>query len=117
MDKPILSKQAFKNVDMNSIDYENDMLNVLERILLRGSEDDFREIRRFYGDKKICAKIIYTKCFGPKEVSFCCLIFNLKITDFVNYEVGRFRAYPEFKDCPADFEYPDYALEALRNAS
>jgi hypothetical protein len=117
MDKPILSKQAFWDVDMDNIDYKNAMLNVLERILLRGSEDDFREIRRFYGDKKIREKIIYIKCFGPKEVNFCCLIFNLKTTDFVHYEAGRFKAYPEFKDCPADFEYPDYALEALRDAS
>jgi hypothetical protein len=117
MNKPILSKQAFWDVDMDKIDYENDVLNILERLIYRGTWEDFLAIRNFYGDKKINEEIVYAKCFGPKEVNFCCLIFNLKITDFIYYKEGLFRAYPEFKNCPDDFEYPDYAGEILRRAS
>lgn|GEM_PF-799832 len=109
MDKPVLSKQAFKNVDMDEIDYENGMLNVLERVMYKGSEDDFRELRRFYGDERIRKEIINTKCFGPKEVNFCCFIFNLKRDDFKYYKEGAFRAYPEFKDCPEDLQYINFA--------
>jgi hypothetical protein len=109
MDKPILSKQAFKNVDMDEIDYENGALNVLERVLYKGSDNDFRAIRKFYGDERIRKEIVHTKCFGPKEINFCCFLFKLKSTDFIYYKEGQFRTYPEFKDCPADFEYPTFA--------
>jgi uncharacterized protein DUF6922 len=109
MDKPVLSKQAFWDVDMDKIDYENGVLNILERIIYKGNNRDFMAIRKFYGDKRIRREIIHTKCFGPKEVNFCCLIFKLKTTDFINYKEGRFRAYPEFEDCPEDFYYEHFA--------
>jgi hypothetical protein len=109
MDKPVLSTRAFKNADMDKIGYENGMLNILERVIYRGSLDDFIAIRKFYGDKRIRKEIIKTKCFGPKEVNFCCLIFKLNPADFNNYKEGLFRAYPEFKDRPEDFYYEHFA--------
>jgi hypothetical protein len=115
MDKPILSSRAFKNVNMDELDYENAILNILERIILKGTEDDFVAIRKFYGDKKIRKHIIHAKCLGPKDVHFCCLIFKLKTTDFIYYKVGQFKAYPEFKDCPDDFEYPEYAWATFQS--
>jgi hypothetical protein len=112
MDKPVLSKQAFKYVNMDEIDYENDILNVLERIIYRGNAEDIKAIRDFYGDRRISKEVIRSKCFGPKEVNFCCLIFNLKTSDFIYFKKAQFRAYPEFKDCPEDFEYLDFAFGA-----
>ena len=109
MDKPILSKQAFWDVDMDKLDYDSAILNILERIILKGTEGDFFAIRKFYGDKKIRKEIIHAKCLAPKEVNFCCLIFKLKTTDFIYYKEGQFKAYPEFKDWPEDFEYPESA--------
>jgi len=109
MDKPVLSKQAFKDVDMDEIDYENGVLRVFERVMYRGNDDDIREIRRFYGDERIRKEIVNSKCFGPKEVNFCCFIFDLKLEDFIYYKAGAFRAYPEFKDCPDDFVYEPFA--------
>ena len=117
MDKPILSKQAFWDVDMDKIDYEKDMLHIFERVMYRGSMDDFWALAKFYGDERIRKEIIHAKSFGPKEVNFCCLIFKLKTTDFIYYKEGRFRAYPEFKDCPEDFEYPEYAWAVFQAQS
>jgi hypothetical protein len=109
MDKPILSNDAFWGVNMDEIDYNVDILNILERVIYKGSIDDFIAIREFYGDKNIRKEIINSKCFGPKEVNFCCLIFKLKTTDFIHYKEGQFKSYPEFKNCPDDFIYPDFA--------
>ncbi len=104
MDKPVLSKNAFNNVDLDSIDYEDGALNVLERVVYRGSSTDFVAVRNFYGDERIRKEIVKTKCFGPKEVSFCCIVFELNPADFINYKEGSFRAYPEFKDYPKELE-------------
>jgi len=102
MDKPILSKRAFWDVDMEKIDYEKGALNVLERIMYRGSMEDIIAVREFYGDDGIKKEIINSKCLGPKEVNFCCFIFGMELTDFRYYKEGRFRAFPEFKDYPED---------------
>ena len=109
MDKPVLSNKAFKYVNMDEIDFQKDILNVLESIAYKGSIDDFFEITRFYGDERIRKAIVQTKCFGPREVNFYCLMFDLKPADFINYKAGRFRAYPEFKDCPDDFYHEHLA--------
>jgi hypothetical protein len=102
MDKPILSKRAFKNVNMDEIDYENGALNVLERIIYRGFMEDIFAVSQFYGEDRIRKEIINSKCLGPKEVNFCCLIFDMEISDFKHYKEGRFRAFPEFKDYPEE---------------
>jgi len=102
---------------MDNVDFENGALNILERVIYRGSREDFMAVRKFYGDKRIRKEIIQTKCFGPKEISLCCLIFKLKTADFKYYKEGQFRAYPEFKDCPEDFEYPSYAHTNLQGTS
>ena len=109
MDKPVLSSKVFSGIDIEKVDYEKDMLNIFERVMYGGSFDDFIALRKFYGDKRIRKEIIYTKCFGPKEINFCCFIFKLKTTDFIYYKEGQFRAYPEFKDCPEDLYYEHFA--------
>ena len=61
MIKPILSKQAFWDVDMDKIDYEKNARYVIEKVVRHGSSDDFIVMRKFYGDEKICREIVYTK--------------------------------------------------------
>jgi len=85
MDKPILSKQAFWDVDMDKIDYTKNARYVIERVLDRGSFDDFINLRRFYGDNKIKKEIVNASWIGEKEIYFCCAIFNLEPTDFKCY--------------------------------
>jgi hypothetical protein len=89
MDKPILSKKAFVNVDMDSIDYNKDALFVMESVINNGSFEDFFSIRKFYGEEKISRTVINTKELGPKEVNFCCLVFKLNPQDFI-YPVKKY---------------------------
>jgi len=82
MDKPILSKQAFWDVDMDKIDYEKNARHVIEKVVDRGSFEDFIQLMNFYGDKKIRKEVVNAKWLGDKEIYFCCAIFNLKPEDF-----------------------------------
>ena len=52
MDKPVLSKQAFWDVDMDKIDYKKNAVHVVEKVIERGKADDFDNILKFYGFKK-----------------------------------------------------------------
>ncbi|MFD0767095.1 DUF6922 domain-containing protein [Mucilaginibacter lutimaris] len=85
MNKPILSKQAFWDVDMNSIDYTKNALYVIEKVIDRGSFEDFKSIRNFYGDNKIRKEIVNANWIGDKEIYFCCSVFKLEPTDFKCY--------------------------------
>jgi hypothetical protein len=82
MDKPILSKQAFWDVDMEKIDYEKNARHVIEKVIDRGSFEDFIQLRSFYGDKKIREEIVNAKWLGDKEIYFCCAVFDLEPKDF-----------------------------------
>jgi hypothetical protein len=82
-DKPVLSKQAFWDVDMDKIDYEKNARHVIEKIIDRGSFEDFIQLRNFYGDEKIEKEIVNAKWLGDKEIYFCCAIFNLQPKDFL----------------------------------
>ena len=80
--KPILSKQAFWDVDIDKIDYEKRARFVIQKVIDRGSLDDFIALRKFYGDKRIKKEVVNSTWLGDKEIYFCCAIFNLKPTDF-----------------------------------
>jgi hypothetical protein len=82
MNKPVLSKQAFWDVDMDKIDYEKNARHVIEKVIDRGSFEDFIQLRKFYGDKRIKKEVVNAKWLGDKEIYFCCTIFDLKPTDF-----------------------------------
>lgn len=85
MQKPILSKQAFWDVDMEKIDYEKNARYVMEKVINRGSFEDIITIKKFYGDIRIRKEIVNAGWLGDKEIYFCCAIFDLKPTDFQCY--------------------------------
>ncbi|MFD1255608.1 DUF6922 domain-containing protein [Mucilaginibacter terrae] len=85
MDKPTLSKQAFWDVDMNNIDYNKHARYVIEKVIDRGSFDDFLALKNFYGNEKIRKEIVNASWIGDKEIYFCCAIFDLEPRDFKCY--------------------------------
>ena len=82
MDKPVLSDTAFKDIDMDSLDYEIHAQYVIEKVVDRGSFEDFITLKKFYGDDRFRKEVVKTTWLGPKEINFCCVVFNLKPTDF-----------------------------------
>ncbi len=84
-DKPLLSRQAFWDVDFDNIDYQHYARFVIEKVIDRGTFDDFIELRKFYGDKKIRKEVVNAKWLGDKEIFFCCTIFNLQPQEFKCY--------------------------------
>jgi hypothetical protein len=83
--KPVLSSQAFWDVNMDLIDYDKHARFVVEKILDRGTLQDFKNLRQFYGDERIKNEVINAKWLGDKEIYFCCAIFGLNPDDFKCY--------------------------------
>jgi hypothetical protein len=85
MDKPILSKQAFWDVDMDS-DYEKNAAHVVEKVLERGKEQDFNNLIKFYGFDKVGKLALQALWLSDMSINFCCTLFKVTPTDFKCYE-------------------------------
>lgn len=86
MEKPILSKQAFWDVDMDKIDYEKNARYVVEKVIERGKSKDFDNLLKFYGFDKVGQLALQANWLSDISVNFCCILFDLKPTDFKCYE-------------------------------
>lgn len=86
MDKPILSKQAFWDVDMDSIDYQKNAAHVVEKVIERGKAEDFNNLLKFYGFNKVKELALQALWLSDISMNFCCVLFKVKPTDFKCYE-------------------------------
>jgi hypothetical protein len=86
MQKPVLSKQAFWDVDMNSIDYEKHARYIVEKVVERGKWDDFVSLIRFYGYNEVKNLALQASWLSDISINFCCKAFHVKPTDFKCYE-------------------------------
>jgi hypothetical protein len=86
MDKPILSKQAFWDVDMEKIDYEKNARHVIEKVIERGTNEDFINVLNYYGFKKVKELSLQALWLSDISINFCCTLFKVKPTDFKCYE-------------------------------
>jgi hypothetical protein len=93
MDKPVLSKQAFWDVDMDKVDYEKNALFVMERVATKGTMDDFVSLIKFYSKDRWREEIINSKELDDRDASFCCHIFDLKKEGF-KYDIKPFLREP-----------------------
>jgi hypothetical protein len=86
MDKPILSKQAFWDVDMDKIDYEKNAAHVIQKVFDRGTIDDLISILNFYNEDIIKKSLLNARYLMNNTMSFACTLFNLKLSDFRCYK-------------------------------
>jgi len=86
MDKPLLSKQAFWDVDMDKIDYEKNAVHVVEKVIERGKAEDFTTLLKFYGFDKVKELALQALWLSDISMNFCCTLFKVKPTDFKCYE-------------------------------
>ena len=90
MDKPVLSKQAFWDVDMDKIDYEKNAAHVITKVFDRGSMDDIISILNFYPEEMIVKSVLLSvRYLSNNAMSFACVLFDLKLADFRCYKLKQ----------------------------
>lgn len=80
-----LSKTLFWDVDINTIDYERHAPYVIERVLSRGTLEDFNIIKTYYGKPKIKKITKQLRYLDDRVLNFCSIYFNLPISEFRCY--------------------------------
>ena len=77
-----LNKTLFWDVDHKDLDYDKNISFIIGRVLNYGDENDYQEIKKFYGlskIKKIAKEINY---INKKSINFWSIIFNIPLNSF-----------------------------------
>ncbi len=83
--KNSLSKSLFWDVNIEDVDSQVHSLFITERVLTRGTLDDFRALKDYYGVEKLKAIIIEIKNLDERTLSFCSAYFSIPKTQFRCY--------------------------------
>ena len=83
--KNSLSKTLFWDVNIKDIDAEIHSLFIVERVLTRGTLDDFRALKDHYGVDKLKSIIVEIKNLDERTLSFCSVYFSIPKSEFRCY--------------------------------
>ena len=83
--KNSLSKSLFWDVNFEEIDSQIHSLFITERVLTRGTLDDFRAVKNYYGIEKLKSIIVEIKNLDERTLSFCSAYFSIPKTKFRCY--------------------------------
>lgn len=80
-----LSKSLFWDVDPKTIDIEKHTLFIIERVLTRGTWDEFKKIMNHFGKKPLGEYACQIRYLDKKTLSFCASYFNIPKEKFKCY--------------------------------
>ena len=83
--KNSLTKSLFWDVNFEEIDSHAHSLFITERVLTRGTIDDFRAIKSYYGVEKLKSIVVEIKNLDERTLSFCSAYFSIPKTKFRCY--------------------------------
>ncbi|MDR0876601.1 MAG: hypothetical protein LBN21_00995 [Treponema sp.] len=83
---PVISKKIFWDIHYDKIDYDDDKRLVIERVFSFGTENDEREVFRYYGEETIRNVVVNLKYLDKKVLNYLSIILHINKEDFRCYE-------------------------------
>jgi len=87
--KPGISRKAFWDVDFNAIDFEENSLMVMEKVLNFGTWEDVRALFAWYGRERIKKDIVLSADLRKDTISFLCLLLKIQPSTFKCYNTRQ----------------------------
>ncbi|MEI7587082.1 hypothetical protein [Runella sp.] len=84
-----LRPALFWDVDVQTIDLNKHKASVIERIVIRGRWDEFKEILDFYGKNTVESVVLNARWLDKRTLSFCSAIFQIPETEFRCYKLAQ----------------------------
>jgi hypothetical protein len=84
-----LSKNLFWDIDIQTLNEEKHASYIIERVLSRGTMQDFQEIKSYYGKPKIKRIAKKLRYMDNRVLHFCSAYFNTPITEFRCYTIKQ----------------------------
>ena len=73
-----LSPEIFWDVNPEQIDEEANARFVLERVMTRGTMEDFIQLQERYSKERIKKELVRCPSLDPKTLNFCSIIFGVR---------------------------------------
>lgn len=84
--KPNLPKHLFWDQRYHEIDWVSGYRSIIARVIERGSEDDWQEMLRFYGQSDVVNALLHEIKYLPDfAIEDACNYFNLRKEDLLSY--------------------------------
>ena len=84
-----LSRVLFWDVNYDTIDWENKVRFVIERVVSRGNQSDWLAIRTHYGLERIKNEMLQTRYLDKKTLNFLSKLFEIPKTEFRCYTLQQ----------------------------
>ncbi len=92
--KPDLRQPLFWDVDYDNIQWNKNYRFVIERVLERGTFDEWKEIKRYYGLEKIKEAALQARWLDTTTLSFCSNYFDIPKEQFRCYTLKSLNPAP-----------------------
>lgn len=95
--KPHLSKSAFWDIDLGKLDLDRYADFAIIRVFERGTEQDIREIIRYFGQSRIIDTLTHATTLQPRAVAVAQKLFGLSPNQFSCFTPQRpVRSYSKY---------------------
>ena len=84
-----LTKSLFWDVNFEDIDSQKHLLFITERVLTRGTLDDFKVLKHYFGMEKLKSIIVEIKNLDERTLSFCSVYFSIPKIKFRCYNFKK----------------------------
>jgi hypothetical protein len=81
MERFPFSQYLFWDADINTISLQKNRRYIVERVITRGSIEDFKKLLSIYSKNEIIHELKKVKDLDPKTRHFCSWYFNIPIND------------------------------------
>lgn len=88
--RPNISKTAFWDVNFEEIDFDKNVRDILNRILMNGKLSDWKAINDYYGTEKIKAEIVQMRYLSNITLNFCSFYYKIPKEEFRCYKLKPF---------------------------
>lgn len=84
-----LSKTAFWDIDMQTLDYEKHKNFIIRKVFEAGSRQDLAEVMGFYPKETIISSLITARYLDKGTQAFACACYDLKPEAFTCYPYNQ----------------------------
>lgn len=76
------SNRLFWDIDINSLNAEEHARFIVERVITRGTLEDWLALKKLYGLRRIKEEVLQIRSLDPKTLTFFSTYFNLDKKEF-----------------------------------
>lgn len=80
--KKLLHSPLFWDIEASQIDTDRNSRFIIERVISRGTLNDWKTILAFYGKEKIRKEVLLIRSIDHKTLCYLSVFFNIKESDF-----------------------------------